>query len=59
VHGIAISDDDRYAFISVEGYGAQPGTVEMIDLRAQQRIALVDVGQMAGGIDFWKSEPAR
>jgi DNA-binding beta-propeller fold protein YncE len=54
VHGIAISDDDRYAFISVEGYGAEPGTVEVIDLRALVRVASVDVGQMAGGIAFWK-----
>ena len=59
VHGVAISDDDRYAFISVEGYGAEPGTVEVIDLLALRRVASVDVGQMAGGIDFWKSEPAR
>lgn len=56
VHGVAISDDDKYAFISVEGYGAEPGTVEMIDLTALKRVASVDVGQMAGGIDFWKSE---
>jgi DNA-binding beta-propeller fold protein YncE len=59
VHGVAISDDDRYAFISVEGYGAEPGTVEIIDLQAQTRVASVDVGQMAGGIDFWKSEAPR
>jgi DNA-binding beta-propeller fold protein YncE len=59
VHGIAISDDDRYAFISVEGYGAQPGTVEMIDLRNFTRVASVDVGQMAGGIAFWRSMPPR
>jgi DNA-binding beta-propeller fold protein YncE len=59
VHGVAIADDDRYAFISVEGYGAQPGTVEMIDLRALRRVASVDVGPMAAGIDFWKSEPVR
>lgn len=57
VHGVAISDDDRYAFITVEGYGAEPGTVEMIDLQARRRVASVDIGQMAGGIDFWKSEP--
>jgi DNA-binding beta-propeller fold protein YncE len=57
VHGVAISDDDRYAFISVEGYGAEPGTVEMIDLQTRERVASADVGQMAGGIDFWKSEP--
>lgn len=59
VHGAAISDDNRYAFISVEGFGAEPGTVEIIDLRALRRVASVDVGQMAGGIDFWKSEPVR
>ena len=56
VHGIAISDDDRYAFISVEGIGSAPGTVEIIDLRARQRVASVDVGQMAGGIAYWKAE---
>ncbi|CAN5155433.1 YncE family protein [soil metagenome] len=59
VHGVAISDDNRYAFISVEGLGSEPGTVEIIDLRALRRVASVDVGQMAGGIDFWKSEPVR
>jgi len=51
VHGVAISGDDRYAFISVEGVGSEPGTVEMIDLKTLTRIASADVGQMAGGID--------
>jgi WD40 repeat protein len=51
VHGAAISADDRYAFISVEGIGSEPGTVEIIDLRALKTVATVDVGQMAGGID--------
>jgi len=51
VHGVAISGDDRYAFISVEGVGSEPGTVEMIDLKSLARIASADVGQMAGGID--------
>ena len=32
VHGVAISPDDRYAFISVEGVGSEPGTVDVIDL---------------------------
>jgi DNA-binding beta-propeller fold protein YncE len=57
VHGVALSDDSRYAFISVEGRGSQPGTVEMIDLRSLSRVASVDVGQMAGGIDVWKTVP--
>ena len=51
VHGVAISGDDRYAFISVEGVGSEPGTVEMLDLRSLTRVASADVGQMAGGID--------
>jgi DNA-binding beta-propeller fold protein YncE len=59
VHGVAISDDDRYAFISIEGVGAQPGTVDVIDLQTLTKVASVEVGQQAGGIDFWKSESLR
>jgi len=59
VHGVVVSPDDRYAFISVEGVGAEPGTVEVLDLRALKTVATVDIGQMAGGIDFWKTEPPR
>jgi DNA-binding beta-propeller fold protein YncE len=56
VHGVAVSPDDRYAFISVEGIGSAPGTLEVIDLRSLRSVAQVDVGQMAGGVDFWKTE---
>ena len=59
VHGVAVSPDDRYAFVSVEGVGSEPGTVEIIDLRALATVATVDIGQMAGGIDVWRMEPAR
>lgn len=59
VHGVVVSPDDRYAFVSVEGVGSEPGTVEVIDLRALRTVATVDVGPMAGGIDFWRMEPAR
>lgn len=51
VHGAVVSPDDRYAFISVEGIGSEPGTVEIIDLTTLKTVAKVDVGQMAGGID--------
>jgi DNA-binding beta-propeller fold protein YncE len=51
VHGVAITHDDRYAFVSVEGVGSEPGTVEIIDLVSLKTIARVDVGQQAGGID--------
>jgi DNA-binding beta-propeller fold protein YncE len=51
VHGVTITHDDRYAFVSVEGVGSEPGTVEIIDLVLLRTIARVDVGQQAGGID--------
>jgi DNA-binding beta-propeller fold protein YncE len=59
VHGAVVSPDDRYAFISVEGIGSEPGTVEVIDLQTLKAVASVDVGQQAGGIDFLRVEPAK
>lgn len=50
VHGIAISDDSRIAFISVEGVGSEPGKVDVIDLSDFSRVASVEVGQQATGI---------
>jgi DNA-binding beta-propeller fold protein YncE len=52
VHGVAVSPDDRYAFISVEGVAAEPGTVEVLDLTSLTMVASVDVGPQAGGIDL-------
>ncbi len=59
VHGAVVSPDDRYAFISVEGVGSEPGTVEVIDLSTLKTVATVDVGPQAAGIDFWKMEPSK
>jgi DNA-binding beta-propeller fold protein YncE len=54
VHGVAISPDGRYAFVTVEGVGSEPGTVEIIDLAARKTVATVDTPPQAAGIDFWK-----
>src|SRR5437764_225433 len=59
VHGVVVTPDDRYAFISVEGIGAEPGTVEVIDLETFKTVATVDVGEQAAGIDFWKMESGK
>ena len=56
-HGVVISPDSRYAFVSNEAVGAQPGKVDVWDLRTRKRVASVDVGQQAGGIAFWRMEP--
>ena len=57
-HGVAVAPDSRYAFITVEGTGSEPGTLEVLDLTALNRVASVDLGQQAAGVDFWKVEPA-
>ena len=59
VHGAVVTPDDRYVFISVEGVGAEPGTVEVIDLAALRTVATIDVGSQAAGLDFWKTEPSK
>jgi DNA-binding beta-propeller fold protein YncE len=56
LHGVAISPDSRYAFITVEGVGSEPGTVEIIDLKSRTTIAIVDTPSQAAGIDFWKMD---
>jgi DNA-binding beta-propeller fold protein YncE len=57
-HGVAISPDSRYAFISVEGIGGEPGTVDIIELETVTLAATVDMGKQAGGIGFWKYVPS-
>ena len=57
LHGVVVTPDDRYAFVTVEGIGSEPGTVEVIDLGALKTVATVDVGPTAAGIDFFKTEP--
>lgn len=55
-HGVVITPDQRFAFVTNEGIGGEPGTVEVYDLAARTRAAAVDIGKQAGGIAFWKAE---
>jgi len=54
LHGVVVTPDDRYAFVTVEGIGSEPGTVEVIDLGVMKTVATLDVAQGAAGIDFYK-----
>jgi DNA-binding beta-propeller fold protein YncE len=58
-HGVEISPDSRYAFVSVEGVGAEPGKVDIFDMDTTERVASVEVAQQAGGIAFWRMELSR
>ena len=54
LHGVVVSPDDLYAFVTVEGVGSEPGTIEIIDLTTLKTVATADVGAGAAGIEFFK-----
>jgi len=53
-HGVAVSPDSKFAFISVEGIGGDPGTLDVINLKTLKKVASAELGKQAGGIAFWK-----
>ena len=55
-HGVVVTPDSRYAFVSSEGVGSAPGKVDVYDLKTLARVGSVDVGQQAGGIAFWRMQ---
>lgn len=48
--------DGRYAFVSVEGRGGEPGKVDIYDLRTFEQVESVEVRQQAAGIAFLRME---
>ncbi|MBA2627965.1 MAG: PD40 domain-containing protein [Gemmatimonadales bacterium] len=54
VHGIAYSPDGRFAYISSESIGADPGAVDMIDLATRTVVASVAVPLQPTGITIWR-----
>jgi DNA-binding beta-propeller fold protein YncE len=56
-HGVVVTPDSRYAFVSNEAIGRTRGTVDVIDLEAKELAATVEVQHQPGGIGFWKMEP--
>lgn len=53
-HGVAISPDSRYAFVTAEGIGSEAGVVDIIDLKSLKLVATAEIGKQAGGVAFWK-----
>ncbi len=53
-HGVVISEDTRYAFISNESVGADRGTMDVFDLAQLERVASVELRHQPTGIDLWK-----
>jgi len=56
-HGVVISPDGRYAFVTNEAVGGVRGTLDVFDLEALERVASVELGHQSGGIDYWGGPP--
>ncbi len=54
-HGVLVTPDGRYAFVTSEGVGSEKGAVDVFDMKTNRKVTSVDVGLQAGGIAFWKS----
>jgi DNA-binding beta-propeller fold protein YncE len=57
VHGVAYSPDGRYAFISQESIGADPGAVDMFDLTTRRVVATVPVPAQPTGVAVLRVGP--
>ena len=49
-HGIAFSPDGRYAFVTQESIGSDPGAVDAIDLVSLTKIATMEIPRQPTGI---------
>lgn len=49
-HGIAFSPDSRYAFVTQESIGSDPGAVDVIDLVSLTKIATMEIPRQPTGI---------
>jgi hypothetical protein len=58
-HGVALSKDGRYGFVTSEGVGAEKGTLDVVDMRRNALVCTLELGLQAGGITFWKSASRR
>jgi DNA-binding beta-propeller fold protein YncE len=55
-HGAVVTPDNRFAFVTEEGKGSEPGEVEAVDLTAMKIVASLDLPEQAAGVDFWKMD---
>ena len=52
-HGVVVTADGRFAFVTNEGRGSVRGTVDVIDLTTLRRVGSTQLELQSGGIDVW------
>ena len=56
-HGVVLSPDGRYAFVTNESVGGLPGTLDVFDLEGLVRVATVELRLQPTGLDLWRVDP--
>jgi DNA-binding beta-propeller fold protein YncE len=51
-HGVVVTDDGRWAFVTNEAVGSTRGTLDVLDLGALRRVASIELDYQPGGIDL-------
>jgi DNA-binding beta-propeller fold protein YncE len=54
-HGVVVSPDGRYAFVTNEAVGSTRGTLDVIELARLEIVATLELEHQPGGIDFWST----
>ena len=55
VHGVAYSPDGRYAYISQESIGADPGAIDVIDLGTRTVVSTIPIPAQPTGITILRT----
>ncbi|HKP30923.1 MAG TPA: cytochrome D1 domain-containing protein, partial [Gemmatimonadales bacterium] len=55
VHGVAYSPDGKYAYISQESIGADPGAVDVIDLATRTVVSTIPIPAQPTGITILRT----
>lgn len=53
-HGVVLSPDGRYAFVTNESVGSVRGTLDVFDLTRLERATTLELHHQPGGIDLWR-----
>jgi DNA-binding beta-propeller fold protein YncE len=53
-HGVAYSPDGKYAFVTQESVGSDPGAIDVIDLSTLQRVATMAIPLQPTAVTIWR-----
>ena len=53
-HGVAYAPDGRYAYVTQESVGADPGALDVIDLTTMQRITTMAIPLQPTAVTIWR-----